>query len=163
MRGFQTPILSHPFGFLLLSLSLVCLPAVGQQLAQPSAAELTHSLLATSVLEIEAPSASSSSFFGETPLLPPALKASSDPWFGFDKVQHLVFSGLLTINTQYVLETKADWTRNDALPASISTAFLIGFGKEVYDRHLGPRRVFSSRDLLADSVGIALAVGLILL
>ena len=86
-----------------------------------------------------------------------------NPWFGFDKVQHLVFSGLLTINTQYVLETKADWTRNDALPASISTAFLIGFGKEVYDRHLGPRRVFSSRDLLADSVGIALAVGLILL
>jgi hypothetical protein len=53
---------------------------------------------------------------------------------------------------------KSGWTRGDALPLSVGTAASIGLAKEVYDRYAGPTRFFSTKDLVADALGIALGV-----
>ncbi len=86
----------------------------------------------------------------------------TDPWFSFDKVQHITFSFLFTIGWQYSLENKLNWSRNDALPLSIGLALSTGLAKELYDWRLGPRRFFSYRDMIANGVGILAATGLIL-
>jgi len=71
-----------------------------------------------------------------------------------------VFSGLWTLSTQYILVNKADWTERDALPASIASGAAIGILKELYDasRLSGTA---SGKDLVADAVGIGLAVAVI--
>lgn len=93
----------------------------------------------------------------------PLHRQTEDSWFGFDKVQHLSFSFLWTLGTQYVVVNKVRLSEAQALPISISTSAALGLSKEVYDLHRGPQGLFSYRDLVADSVGILLAVGLILL
>ena len=89
--------------------------------------------------------------------------SSSDPWWARDKLQHLTFSFLWTLSTQYVLVEKADWSRSAALPAAVGSGATVGLSKELFDWRLGPTRRFSTRDLAADAVGILLAVGVILL
>jgi len=85
-----------------------------------------------------------------------------DRWLGRDKATHVAFSALWTLSTQYVLTEKAEWTRGRALPISIGSAAALGLGKELYDaRHTGHRG--SAKDLVADAVGIGLAVTVILL
>ncbi len=83
-----------------------------------------------------------------------------DPWLGFDKVQHFTVSCLWTLSTQYLLETKLDYSSSQALPLSLGSALLAGIGKEVYDRSK-EKGFFSRRDLVADMLGIALGVFLI--
>ena len=101
---------------------------------------------------------------GETALLGAPLDPhAEDPWLGFDKAQHLAFSFLWTLGTQYVAVNKGHLSEAQALPLSIGTSAAVGVSKEVYDLHSGPPNVFSYRDLVADGVGILLAVGLILL
>jgi hypothetical protein len=73
-----------------------------------------------------------------------------------------VFSGLWTLSTQYVLVRKAGWSKGDALPASIATAAAVGGAKELYDASR-PDQTASGKDLVANAVGIGLAVGVILL
>lgn len=92
----------------------------------------------------------------------PPPDSTRDRWMGRDKVQHVVFSALWTLSTQYVLVNKADWTTGDALPASIASGAAIGITKEIYDasRILGTASI---RDLVADAVGIGLAVIVIVL
>lgn len=85
-----------------------------------------------------------------------------DRWLGRDKAKHVVFSGLWTLSTQYVLVGKAGWTERDALPVSIASGAAIGLAKEVYDASR-PAGTASGKDLLADAVGIGVAVGIILL
>ncbi len=85
-----------------------------------------------------------------------------DRWVARDKVQHVVFSGLWTLSTQYVLVNKAGWTKSDALPASIASGATIGILKELYDASRITGRA-SGKDLVADAVGIGLAVGVIVL
>lgn len=85
-----------------------------------------------------------------------------DPWLGFDKVQHLTFSFLLTVGGQYTLVNKGAWAETRALPLSAAAAAAVGVAKEVYDARQ-PRSFFSRRDLVADALGIALAAGFILL
>lgn len=88
--------------------------------------------------------------------------ASRDRWLARDKAQHVVFSGLWTLSTQYLLVQKADWSEGDALPASIASAAAVGLAKEGYDTfHVD--ETASGKDLVADAVGIGLAVGVILL
>ena len=95
---------------------------------------------------------------GETASFQPALdRTQRDPWLGFDKVQHVTFSALLTLSTQYVLEVNFDLREPRALPMSVASAAAIGLGKELYD-HRTPGRWFSLRDLIADAVGIGLGV-----
>ncbi|NBC87337.1 MAG: hypothetical protein GVY25_14215 [Bacteroidetes bacterium] len=101
---------------------------------------------------------------GSDAFRPPALDAPpADPWLGMDKAKHVGGSLLLTLSTQYVLVVKADWAEGDALPVSMATAAGIGVAKEVYDRYAGPTAFFSTRDLVADAVGIALGVVVVLL
>jgi uncharacterized protein YfiM (DUF2279 family) len=101
---------------------------------------------------------------GSDAFRPPALDTlRADPWLGMDKAKHVGGSLLLTLSTQYVLVVKAGWTEGDALPVSAATAAGIGVAKEVYDRYAGPTAFFSTRDLVADAVGIAFGVVVILL
>lgn len=94
-------------------------------------------------------------------IIPPARV--SDRWWGRDKLQHLTFSFLWTLGTQYVLVNKAGWSEPDALPASIGVTVTVGFSKELYDWRIGPTRHFSGKDLTANAVGILAAVGVIVL
>ncbi len=86
-----------------------------------------------------------------------------DPWFGRDKVLHAAGSFLLTLSAQYVLTAKLNTDENTAIPIAAGTAFSFGLAKEVADSQRPVRPLFSTRDLVADAVGVALAVGLILL
>ena len=120
-------------------------PPGGAQAASPSSAD---SLTAAAVaFELR---------YGASPTPAPVR----DRWLGRDKVQHVVFSGLWTLSTQYILVNKADWTERDALPASIASGAAIGILKELYDasRLTGTA---SGKDLVADAVGIGLAVAVI--
>lgn len=87
-------------------------------------------------------------------------RPASDRWFARDKARHVAFSALWTLSTQYVLVSKADWSEGDALPLSIGSAAAVGLAKELYDRQTPEGRI-SARDLIANAVGIGLAVGLI--
>lgn len=84
-------------------------------------------------------------------------RPSEDRWLARDKAKHVVFSGLWTLSTQYVLVVKADWSEADALPASITSAAAVGVTKELYDAS-HPTGAVSGKDLVADAVGIGLAV-----
>jgi hypothetical protein len=86
-----------------------------------------------------------------------------DPWLAFDKVQHVTFSFLFTLGSQYALVNKADLSERNALPLSIGISASVGLAKELYDWQLGPRRYFSPRDMIGNAVGIVFAVGVIAL
>lgn len=88
----------------------------------------------------------------------PGRPPPRDRWIAMDKAKHLGGSALLTLSAQYVLVVKSGWTRDDALPLSVGTAASIGLAKELYDRYAGPTRFFSTKDLVADALGIALGV-----
>ena len=141
------------------------LPAARAQDAEPAALLLRAQLLYGAEEFVSSPQPWSNGV-GTAPLhvvdTPPA-PPPRDPWLGRDKVQHLVFSGLWTLGTQYALVNKAAWSERRALPLSAGTAGLIGLSKELYDWRHSPSRFFSTRDLVADAAGIALAVGFILL
>ena len=89
-------------------------------------------------------------------------RPSEDQWLARDKAKHVVFSGLWTLSTQYVLVVKADWRAPGALPASVASGAAVGVAKELYDASR-PAETASGKDLVADAVGIGLAVGVILL
>lgn len=93
---------------------------------------------------------------------PDSSSTPPDRWLARDKARHVVFSGLWTLSTQYVLVNKADWSKADALPASVASATAVGAAKELYDASRSAGRA-SGKDLVADAVGIGLAVGLIVL
>lgn len=88
---------------------------------------------------------------------------TEDRWIAFDKVQHLTFSFLWTLGTQYVAVNKGRISEQHALPLSITSSAAAGVSKEVYDYRIGPTRYFSLKDLVADALGILLATGVILL
>ncbi|MEM1041743.1 MAG: hypothetical protein AAGI91_03855 [Bacteroidota bacterium] len=87
----------------------------------------------------------------------------ADPWFGRDKALHAAGSFLLTLSAQYVLTAKLSADEGTAIPIAAGTAFSLGLAKEVADSRRPVNPLFSTRDLVADAVGVALAVGLILL
>lgn len=93
---------------------------------------------------------------------PRTARPSEDSWLARDKARHVVLSGLWTLSTQYVLVNKATWSEPDALPASVASGAAVGLAKELYDASRPGGRV-SSKDLVADAVGIGLAVGVIAL
>lgn len=86
-----------------------------------------------------------------------------DDWLGRDKVLHAGFSFLFALSSQYVLTSKLDMSEGGALPASAGVTLALGLAKEVADSRRAVRPLFSTRDLVADAVGVALAVGVILL
>ncbi len=87
----------------------------------------------------------------------------ADPWLGRDKALHAAGSFLLTLSAQYVLTAKLDADEGTALPLAAGMTLSLGLAKEVADSRRPVSPLFSPRDLAADAVGVALAVGLILL
>ncbi len=87
----------------------------------------------------------------------------ADPWLGRDKALHAAGSFLLTLSAQYVLTAKLGTGEGTALPLAAGAAFSLGLAKEVADSRRPVSPLFSRRDLVADAVGVALAVGLVLL
>ncbi|NNF56796.1 MAG: hypothetical protein HKN04_01005 [Rhodothermaceae bacterium] len=86
-----------------------------------------------------------------------------DPWLGRDKALHAGGSFLLTLSAQYVLTDKAGASNGEALPFAIGSALTLGLAKEVMDSQRPLHPHFSTRDLVADAVGVLLAVGVVLL
>jgi len=82
------------------------------------------------------------------------------PIIGFDKIQHATVSCLLTLSGQYVMENKSGLDENKALSYSASSTATIGFIKELYDIQIKGRS-FNWGDMIANGIGIAIAVLLI--
>lgn len=93
----------------------------------------------------------------------PLDRHTEDRWLAMDKAKHVAFSFLWTLGTQYVAVNKGSLSEGQALPISIGTSAAVGLSKEVYDLRIGPTNYFSYKDLVADGVGILLAVGIIIL
>lgn len=105
-----------------------------------------------------------SSEFGKTESGGSALKPPpQDAWLSMDKAQHVVISFLWTLGTQYTLVNKVNLSEQQALPWSIGSSALAGLTKEAFDAQRRPNGLFSYRDLVANALGISLAVVLILL
>lgn len=141
---------------LLLGAGLILLlcseaPATAAPPIQGPRARPTDSLTATQVAIILR--------YGTSVPPPPPRR---DRWFARDKARHVVFSGLWTLSTQYVLVNKAGWSEADALPLSVASATAVGVAKELYDAS-HPSGTVSGKDLVADLVGVGLAVGIIAL
>ncbi len=129
------------------------------------------------MLSALAPSASAQSLAPPAPHLAPSLSPPPDGrignpmrfalprdrWWARDKVKHVAFSFFATLSAQYVLVNKAKWSAADAMPVSAGTTVSLGLAKEVYDWHWGPTKHFSTRDLVADGLGLLLALGVIVL
>lgn len=149
-----------PWGlaFVLTVLALLAPPRV---LAQtPDAAQVLRTAI---VYGSPAPSSAHLRFYRETPSATRSFNdPERDPWLGFDKVQHLTFSFLWTLSSQYAFVNKFGASEPRALPLSLASGATIGLSKEWYDRRYGSG-LFSVRDLVADAVGLALAAGVILL
>ena len=86
-----------------------------------------------------------------------------DPWLAYDKALHFGVSFLITVSGQYALVNKLSMTERGALPVSSGIALSVGLGKELYDWYYGPRRFFSTRDMVANFAGVLMAGGFILL
>lgn len=96
-------------------------------------------------------------------LRPTGRVLPADRWWARDKAVHVAFSFLWTLSAQYVLVDKAGWTNRAALPVAAGSSAAVGLSKEWVDWQYGSPPQFSTRDLVADGVGIVLAVGVILL
>ncbi len=79
---------------------------------------------------------------------------------GFDKIKHAAFSCLWTLSSQYVMVNKSGFDEHKALTYSVSSSALIGLAKEINDCQT-KERSFDWCDLIADGVGIAIAVFII--
>ncbi|MDX1547980.1 MAG: hypothetical protein R3247_13375 [Rhodothermales bacterium] len=134
----------RPSVFAVRQVILLCFLAAPAAMAQPTPAALRAALLA-----------------------PPAQTHRAGPpedrWWARDKLQHVTFSFLWTVGSQYTLVEKIGVGERRALPLAMGSAAAVGLAKEVYDARTPPHRHFSRRDLAADALGIALAAGLILL
>ena len=82
------------------------------------------------------------------------------PVIGFDKIQHTAVSCLLTLSGQYLMENKSGFEENKALSYSASSAAAIGLIKELNDVQTKGRS-FNWGDMIANGIGIALAVFII--
>lgn len=80
-----------------------------------------------------------------------------DPWLGQDKLLHAAGSFLIALSAQYVLTQKIGQRDALAFPVSAFGTFGLGLVKEVSDGRRPVNPHFSTRDLVADAVGIALA------
>lgn len=80
-----------------------------------------------------------------------------DEWLAFDKVQHFTYSLLWTLSTQYVLVNNMNMNEEDALPFSVISSLSAGIMKERLDMKK-PKGYFSKKDMVANCLGILLAV-----
>ena len=83
-----------------------------------------------------------------------------DKWLTYDKVQHFTFSFLWTLSSQYILVNSMNIYEQDALTFSVFSSFSTGIMKETYDMKR-PNGYFSNKDMVANTLGIFLAVMII--
>jgi len=76
---------------------------------------------------------------------------------GFDKIQHAAFSCLWTLSSQYVMVNKSGLNEQKALSYSAGSSALLGITKELNDVQT-KGKPFNWGDIIADGVGIAIAV-----
>ncbi len=81
----------------------------------------------------------------------------ADEWLGSDKVKHFGASLLLVMLGSKELLV---FDRSASSMSAVGSALLVGFVKEVID-DLKPNNIFSLKDLVADLLGIGLAVFLL--
>lgn len=80
-----------------------------------------------------------------------------DEWLAFDKVQHFTFSFLWTLSSQYILVNNMNKYEEGALPFSVVSSLSAGLMKEISDMKKS-KGYFSKKDMVADCLGILLAV-----
>ncbi|MEO0087674.1 MAG: hypothetical protein ABIK77_05360 [candidate division WOR-3 bacterium] len=80
-------------------------------------------------------------------------KIYKDRWFSEDKFFHFSVSSLLVGSSYHLLRCRLEKDKKFALPFSLTTTFLIGVGKEIYDKKI-KREFFSYKDLIYDLLGI---------
>lgn len=142
---------------------LLLIAGAGVAVAQPPPSLQAAMLGATDGVAWTVPSTSPAPPLFSFSADPHADTTRHDPWIGRDKALHAGGSFLLTLSGQYVLTAKLSAPEGTALPIAAGTTLALGLAKEVMDSRRTVRPHFSTRDLLADAVGVALAVGLILL
>ncbi len=81
----------------------------------------------------------------------------ADKWLGSDKVKHFGASFLLVVLGKVGSKEILNFDRAASSTSAVGSALLIGFVKEVID-DLNPNNIFSLKDLVADLLGIGLAV-----
>ncbi len=85
-----------------------------------------------------------------------------DMWLGTDKVKHFSASLLLVALGKIGSRELLRFDRTASNTSAVGSALLIGFVKEVID-DLSPSNIFSVKDLVADLLGIAFGLFLLLL
>ena len=86
-----------------------------------------------------------------------ARSTPPDAWLGRDKALHAGGSALLTLGGTVVLAQGAGLAEDRALPVAAGTTLALGVMKELTDRSRERAPLFSWRDLVADTVGVAVA------
>ncbi|MFQ5631695.1 MAG: VanZ family protein [bacterium] len=84
----------------------------------------------------------------------------SGKWHGADKYSHFTISAFLTAGQFFVLREQADFSKNCSLTIAVTSTALIGIAKEVYDS-VSKKGTPSFKDLVADFLGIGLAIAVI--
>lgn len=82
-----------------------------------------------------------------------------DQWLGKDKLDHAIVSAGVVAAQFYFLHTEQDWERPKSRQYAATSTLVLGIAKEIYDG-ISHRGTPSWKDLLADVVGIGLAVGI---
>jgi uncharacterized protein YfiM (DUF2279 family) len=86
-------------------------------------------------------------------------KLSRDLWLGKDKFDHALASAGLVAAQFYVLHQEFEMSDSRSRQIAAGSTLVIGIAKEIYDK-VSRRGTPSWKDLLADFVGVALAVGI---
>lgn len=84
-------------------------------------------------------------------------KSFNDPWIAKDKAQHFLGSFIATGVSTLSLQRFTDLNKEKSLHLGVSFSFTLGLGKELYDS-TKKNNFFSYKDLIADLLGIGLAV-----
>jgi uncharacterized protein YfiM (DUF2279 family) len=87
-------------------------------------------------------------------------KLNPDAWFGKDKFDHAMTSAGLVAAQFYFLHHEVGWKASKSRQFAAGGAFLGGIAKEIYDT-ISRRGTPSWKDLLADLIGVGVAVVLI--
>ncbi|HKJ93347.1 MAG TPA: hypothetical protein VJ957_09265 [Longimicrobiales bacterium] len=96
--------------------------------------------------------------FDRPPRPAPALAPpAADPWLGEDKARHLFMSFALT-TMAFGAGRAGGLDVTIAMPVAAGITLGAGIGKEIHDRRSG--RIFSTRDLVFDLLGIGLGLTL---
>jgi uncharacterized protein YfiM (DUF2279 family) len=92
---------------------------------------------------------------------PAPKKLSHDAWLGKDKFDHAIMSAGMVAAQFYFLHQELDVNTARSRQIAAASALTIGIAKEIYDR-ASRRGTPSWKDLLADGVGVGVALVLVI-